>query len=430
MKMNKRFFTLALASALLMTASQAFAVTIGEDDLDGSLTAGATYGTVPADPGFNGLFSASGSRFDRWGIVNRTVDDADGPGSQGLPFDFIDESVAMATGGTGVFPEDDLGILKSTETDNKFLVADLNNGSNPSGTGSVTWTFDITGYENITVSMDWAGQGNFDTGDEIDVFATIDAGTPEQIMDGTHDPGAPAFFTNEDGFSPTVTTGTGTWPATASPFWNAAADADWLTLTTTGPFTNGSGEAIDFSTFDVDMDGLDDTYGTKVLQTTNTFGTFQDSDFDILLDPMVITADGTDYTLNNDYQTITAPVTGTGTTLTLTVNFAQDGSLEFLTFDNLLIEGDLITGGIPEDLNNDGFVDGLDLGILLGSWGTSTTPDMGELDGTPPVDGLDLGILLAAWNPPPAVAAAAVPEPTSIALLGLAGLALVSRRQR
>lgn len=84
----------------------------------------------------------------------------------------------------------------------------------------------------------------------------------------------------------------------------------------------------------------------------------------------------------------------------------------------------------PADLNMDGFVDGLDLGILLGSWGTNTTPDMGELDGNPPVDGLDLGILLGAWNPPPVAAAAAVPEPTAIALFGLAGLALVSRRQR
>ena len=71
----------------------------------------------------------------------------------------------------------------------------------------------------------------------------------------------------------------------------------------------------------------------------------------------------------------------------------------------------------PADLNMDGFVDGLDLGILLGSWNTVTTPEMGELNGIPPVDGLDLGIFLGAWNPPPLGAAAAVPEPTSAALL-------------
>ena len=87
--------------------------------------------------------------------------------------------------------------------------------------------------------------------------------------------------------------------------------------------------------------------------------------------------------------------------------------------------------GDPADLNMDGFVDGLDLGILLGNWNTNTTPDMGELDGTPPVDGLDLGILLGAWNPPPLGTAAAVPEPTSIALLVLATLSLLAAgRQR
>ncbi len=60
---------------------------------------------------------------------------------------------------------------------------------------------------------------------------------------------------------------------------------------------------------------------------------------------------------------------------------------------------------VPADLNNDGFVDGLDLGILLGSWEMSVSASQGELNGTPPVDGLDLGILLGAWNPPPALAA-------------------------
>ena len=68
----------------------------------------------------------------------------------------------------------------------------------------------------------------------------------------------------------------------------------------------------------------------------------------------------------------------------------------------------------PADLNMDGFVDGLDLGILLANFDIGTTPDMGELDGTPPVDGLDLGILLGAWNPPSRSPAATIPEPSTI----------------
>jgi glucose/arabinose dehydrogenase len=49
----------------------------------------------------------------------------------------------------------------------------------------------------------------------------------------------------------------------------------------------------------------------------------------------------------------------------------------------------------PNDLNNDGLVDGADLGILLGNWGGSGT---GDLDNSGTVDGADLGILLGGWG--------------------------------
>ena len=65
---------------------------------------------------------------------------------------------------------------------------------------------------------------------------------------------------------------------------------------------------------------------------------------------------------------------------------------------------------VPEDFNQDGFVDGLDLGVILGFWGQSVGPESGELNGISPIDGLDLGIFLGAWNPPPVVAAATVEE--------------------
>jgi hypothetical protein len=58
----------------------------------------------------------------------------------------------------------------------------------------------------------------------------------------------------------------------------------------------------------------------------------------------------------------------------------------------------------PSDLNDDGDVDGIDLGILLSEWGicpgcrADITGD-GEVDGT--VDGGDLGLLLSSWGPCP-----------------------------
>ncbi len=49
----------------------------------------------------------------------------------------------------------------------------------------------------------------------------------------------------------------------------------------------------------------------------------------------------------------------------------------------------------PNDLNNDGLVDGADLGILLGNWGGAGA---GDIDGSGTVDGADLGILLGGWG--------------------------------
>jgi hypothetical protein len=85
--------------------------------------------------------------------------------------------------------------------------------------------------------------------------------------------------------------------------------------------------------------------------------------------------------------------------------------------------------GSPADLNMDGFVDGLDLGILLGNFGSSSDAAGGELSGTAPVDGLDLGILLGEWNPAALQAPTAVPEPASWLLALLSAACLVQRRR-
>jgi hypothetical protein len=49
----------------------------------------------------------------------------------------------------------------------------------------------------------------------------------------------------------------------------------------------------------------------------------------------------------------------------------------------------------PADLNGDGVVNGVDLGILLAAW-SSAGP--GDLNGDGVVDGVDLGVLLGAWT--------------------------------
>jgi cyclophilin family peptidyl-prolyl cis-trans isomerase len=87
---------------------------------------------------------------------------------------------------------------------------------------------------------------------------------------------------------------------------------------------------------------------------------------------------------------------------------------------------------IPGDADGDGDVDDADLGIAFANY-TGPVADGGKgfADGDTDFDGdvddADLGIAFANYTGP--LAAAAVPEPTSAALLGLAGLALVRRRR-
>jgi hypothetical protein len=92
----------------------------------------------------------------------------------------------------------------------------------------------------------------------------------------------------------------------------------------------------------------------------------------------------------------------------------------------------LIGAGLAGDLDGDGFVGITDLNIVLGNWNQNVTP--GELSsGDPSGDGFvgieDLNQVLGNWNAgtPPA-AGAAVPEPATLALLGLGGLACLRQR--
>jgi hypothetical protein len=57
----------------------------------------------------------------------------------------------------------------------------------------------------------------------------------------------------------------------------------------------------------------------------------------------------------------------------------------------------LTRGGvnIAGDLNANGRVDGQDIGMLLGNWGT---PGLGDLNRDGIVNGADLGILLGNWT--------------------------------
>ena len=76
---------------------------------------------------------------------------------------------------------------------------------------------------------------------------------------------------------------------------------------------------------------------------------------------------------------------------------AQDtgtGSIVEAGIDDFRVYGAVCPAARPADLNGDGQVDGADLGVLLGSWGTATN----DLNGDNRVDGADLGVLLGDWG--------------------------------
>jgi hypothetical protein len=135
---------------------------------------------------------------------------------------------------------------------------------------------------------------------------------------------------------------------------------------------------------------------------------------------------GLDRTLPGHYPIGTLRLTGNVTTLV----DAHDndglgqGACEALYVRRLIIDAGatLLTGGCPvyyetlinngsvddpanliqiaqcaADLTGDGQVDGADLGLLLGSWGSP----QGDLNGSGVTDGADLGLLLGAWGPCP-----------------------------
>jgi len=107
----------------------------------GSPATNLTFSALPDNP--TGIFS---NAFDVFGVINRTVN-----------ADFADNSfIGM------VVATDSQGVFREAQTSNAFGVEDLLNLDNSGGTGTATWTFNVAGFTNLNISIDFAAMGNFE----------------------------------------------------------------------------------------------------------------------------------------------------------------------------------------------------------------------------------------------------------------------------
>ncbi|MEM8946825.1 MAG: hypothetical protein AAGD11_16745 [Planctomycetota bacterium] len=113
--------------------------------------------------------------------------------SPSIPFGLLDQSVSGNA-------SDTLGVVnEATKTDGWFGVTDLNNDDNPSGTGVATWEFDIAGASNLSVSIDMAAMGDFESSDLFDWTYAIDGGNAMQLFTSSVDEAGSATYTLADG---------------------------------------------------------------------------------------------------------------------------------------------------------------------------------------------------------------------------------------
>ena len=117
-----------------------------------------------------------------------------------------------------------------------------------------------------------------------------------------------------------------------------------------------------------------------------------------------VAAGGPDVIVGAPLDTSAGAYSGGAGIVDLAADCDADGQPDAIELATGQVDAD--ADGVPDacqcagDFNGDGFANGLDLGILLGAWGTSSPfYPRADMDGSGTVDGFDLGQMLFNWGP-------------------------------
>ena len=236
-RVHTPFFCLACLAPLLMPVA-ASADTVASD-----LVPAAPVGLINYDNPWTGAFGSLGDGFQ---IYQRGV-------SPTIPFAVVDDSETS-------FPPDSLGIVDENNTDPFFGVVDTVNGDT-NGPVSASWTFDISGAQNLKLTIDMAAMGDFEGNDtfvwsySIDGGASVaafnlvtnEAGIQEYVLAGGN------TFTLNDPLTINGTTLTNNFQTISN---NVAGTGNQLVLTLT-VMADGGSEAVAFRNILITNDGTE-----------------------------------------------------------------------------------------------------------------------------------------------------------------------------
>jgi len=260
----------------------------------------------------------------------------------------VDDATVSPSAGNSQFLNDSFAIFGQYKTDGFFGVSDTVNGQNPDpeGDASVEWTVGIAGLSNLSLSIDVGAMGDFEDPDDIFSFSVS--------IDGV----APTIVMN---FQADETNTAYTYRPLDSQLPRAEFDGvppvDGQDLAIWQSFFGLDSGA---SKFDGDAHGDGDVDGDDFLIWQRDFG--KSGEPTTLKDPLVylgpdgVMGGGDDVILDKsdrdtgEIDTITVDLNslGTGTTLTLRFDARTNGS-EAFAFDNIILSGDApAAAAVPE----------------------------------------------------------------------------------